>query len=261
MVGNEQLRDFDPDAATMNYIASAGFAIAAIGYGATAATFFAAAAASSATGVGIAPGLLLAFIGTSVAITGQVLAVYADNTPIEALLLRTPWGTNPEKPLIAVTANELGNQYRNLMRIVSCFRVDIDIQSLSATIYLPNIEPETIVTIHEVVYGMPESADGSSQAISVVGSNITLSDKNCTANRNASNQGYSLKLDLQKICPWSSVVISRYKERYTVDPRPDYIKISISIDLNGDKTMILPDENKRVIAERYYGQATTQKIA
>jgi hypothetical protein len=46
----------------------------------------------------------------------------------------------------------------------------------------------------------------------------------------------------------------------TSNIKPEYICLEISVDLYGDKSMILPDTNKRIIAETYAGRHEHLKV-
>jgi hypothetical protein len=265
LIGKEEFRSFDADAAACNFIAAAGYATAVVGYTALAATFFAGAAVTSSTIIGIAPGTLLAFVGALIAIGGKTLAAGADNTPLEDMLLRTPWGTNPEnnRTLGNITSNELRQHYLTTIRIINAFQVEIDHDTMTAVLHLRRLEPETIVTIHEVAFGIPISADGSKSDIQVVGTNIKLSDINCVVVHNNAKNSADLQIDLRKICPAAESFLDKWSVYYASfgkHSRPDYIKIVISVDVEGDGKMLLPDVNKRVRAEKHYGSSVKIEI-
>ena len=261
--GGNEIKTYDTDAAVFNYLAATGSLTAAVGYGAIAATFFAGAAATSSTGIGIAPGLLLVFTGSVIAIGGKVLAADADNTPIENMLLKTPWGTNPDAPWPAISTSDLQKQYIKAIRIINSFDVDIDHETITATIRLKRLEPSTIVTIHEVDFGISTSADGSKSTTQIVGSGIRLNDGNCQILKDPANGSVSLHIDLLNICPAASQFLQQWQSYYSLlgkKPKPDYIRLVISVDLEGDGSIVLPDEKKRVLVEKYYSRPVSSKI-
>jgi outer membrane protein OmpA-like peptidoglycan-associated protein len=261
--GIKESDQYDNDAAVFNYIAAAGNLIVATGYGAMAATFFAGAAAASSTGIGVAPGLLLAFTGSVIAIGGKIMAAEADNTPLENMLLKTPWGTNSEARWPSISAAELQKQYIKAMRIVNVFRVSIDSDAITATITLNRLEPSTIVLLHEVTFGISTSADGSTSSTQIVGNNIQLNDQNCRFVKNSSNGTVSLQIDLLKVCPGAFLFLQQWESYYArlgKKPRPDYIKLSATVDLDGDGVLVLPDDKKLAVSEKYYGRPVVLKI-
>jgi hypothetical protein len=257
----EEKLTHDYDAAICNYIAAAGFFISFAGSGVILSTCFAGAALASSTGIGLAPGILLGVIGTVFAVTGQLGAAYMNNTPIEDLLLKTPWGIAPEKELNQINSEELEKQYLTMMRILNSFRVTIDMNALKATVYLRTLEPETMVTIHKIIYGVPSSADGSSMATSVIAQNITLTDKSCLIAR--TKESVNLTFDLPKDNLEVNNFLANCRKYYgnnSNSAKPEYICLEISVDLYGDKGMVLPDLNKRVIAEKYFGSHEHLKV-
>jgi len=96
----------------------------------------------------------------------------------------------------------------------------------------------------------------------VVGRTIMLNDSNCQIIKNTQNGGVSVAVNLSILCPSAVSFLdqSQYCKQMNIKPRPEYIKVSISIDLDGDKTVALPDENKRLLVEKYYGHDETTKI-
>ncbi|MFP4243389.1 MAG: hypothetical protein ACLFTW_15585 [Chitinispirillaceae bacterium] len=247
--GEKYQSDFDYDAAVWNKIAAAGNLTAFIGYTTTAVTFYAGAAALSSTGIGIAPGLLLAFVGTTAAIGSNVMAAKAVNTPLERELLRTPWGLNP----VSDSSIELKNQYVKMIRTINCFDVEIDTDTTLVTIHLKRLEPETKITIHEVIFGIPMSADGSTSAQEVVGTNISLSSSNCTVLNKPENKGVTVQCNLLEMCKNAAFFLARSQTHAIIGQkaRPDYIGVKVSADLDGDGFFALPDENHVIHAEKY----------
>ena len=192
-------------------------------------------------------------MGTTVAIGGQLMAAYLNNTPIEDALLLTPWGTDPERGLQQITALELEKQYLKTIRILNMFRVTIDFSTLKATVYLRTIEPETVVTIHAIHFGIPSTADGSRMTTSVVGNNIILNDKNCIVSHVA--DAVCLTFDLMKHDFGTQLFLDNSRKYYgqnTNAIKPEYISLEITVDLHGDKSMVLPDTGKKVFVERYH---------
>jgi len=51
-----------------------------------------------------------------------------------------------------------------------------------------------------------------------------------------------------------------YYKQFGRVPRPDYVGITLSIDLEGDKIIMLPDQNKRHFTEKHNSQKETSKI-
>ncbi len=256
--------EYDLDAEVLNRIAAIGYFTTAVGYGALSATFFAGAALSSSTGIGIAPGLLLAFTGSVIAIGGKVLAAGADNTPIENMLLKTPWGTNPDVSETILTAEVLQKQYMGAIRQINSFSVSINHDTCTATIHLQRLEPTTIITIHEVTFGIPVSADGGRSAKQVVGASIKLSDANCRIIQNNTNRTTDLHVELLNVCQLARSFLQQWKNYFASfgkEPKPDYIKIVITVDMDGNGMILLPDEKKKLVVEKYYGQQIKSIIA
>ena len=198
---NKDAIEHDLDTAVLNGIAALGYFTTAVGYGALSATFFAGAALSSSTGIGIAPGLLLAFTGSVIAIGGKALAAGADNTPIENMLLKTPWGTNPDVSETTLKAGVLQKQYIGVIRLNNSFSVSINHDTCTAMIHLRRLEPTTIIIIYEVTFGIPVSADGERSTTQVVSAIIGLSDVNCRIVQNDTHKTTDLHVDLLNICP------------------------------------------------------------
>lgn len=250
-------KEYDCDTAIFNSIALVGNITAATGYASIVATFFAGSAAASSTGIGIAPGLLLAFTGSVIAIAGKVLATEADNTPMENMLLRTPWGTHPVQPEPSLTTAELQKQYLRAIRLINNFRVSIDHDSMTATLHLRRLEPTTVITIHEVTIGIPTRADGSDSTSQVVGTELKLNDSNSEIIHNNAASTVDLRVNLAKVCSGVVPFLQQWKRYYNSfgkEPKPDYIKLIITVDLDGDGVMILPDERKKLCVEKLYGQ-------
>jgi len=246
--GNKEFNSKDIDSAVWNYIAAGGFFISAVGSGALAATFFAGAAGLSATGIGIAPGLVLAVVGTVIAIGSKTMADISNNSKMEDLLLKTPWGTHAESSLKQVTLSKVNNQYIQAVQILNTFSVDLDVGKQTAEIQLRRLEPETRITLKEVVFAT--SASGKYQEITV-GKDILLNAANAII-RN-SQQATCVCVSLATICGIES-------DTFWMANRPDFIRVRTQVDLFGDTKVSLPDKGKSLSAQCYAGQKTETKI-
>ncbi len=245
----------------MSNIAGFGYTVATAGYTILAASFFAASAAAGATGVGVPPGLLLAVIGTTMATGASCMAQHLTNTELENTILATPWGTNPINTIDSISIDELTKFYVKTLRILNSFKVNIDMVSNSIVIHLNRIEPDTVITIHEIVYGIPRSSDGVSTETTSYKQSHVLNDSNCRIVKlQSGNVEVHVSLgqftpDLHRFldsCPYFKLV--------GATPRPDYISISMSIDLEGDTVIMLPDQNKKLFTEKYSTQSETSRI-
>lgn len=245
--------EHDIDAAVFNLIAAGGFAVAAVGSGALAMTFFAGAAASSATGIGIAPGLLLLVVGSIVAVGGKVVAEIADNTAMENLMLKTPWGTHPSAAVANIGLAQLKEQYAVTVRILNAFKVDLEVADLTAIVHLSRLEPESVVALHRVEFGVAQSSRDNRYSKSVVGQDIRLTTENCVVRPASGSGAYELEVDLANLCG------TQY-DQYWMANRPDYVGITLSVDLNGDGELVLPEPNKKVHVHGYTGAQGVQRI-
>jgi hypothetical protein len=252
---------YDWDAATMSKISAFGYAAAAAGYGILAASFFAASAAADVTGVGVPPGLLLAVIGTTMATGASCMAQHLTNTALENIILTTPWGTNPANTVDSISIDELTKFYVKTLRILNSFKVNIDMISNSIVIHLNRIEPDTVITVHEIVYGIPRSSDGVSTETTSYKQLHVLNDSNCKIVKLQSG-GVEVHVNLAQFTPDLKRFLDScpYFKLVGATPRPDYMSISISIDLEGDTVIMLPDQNKKLFTEKYSTQRETSRI-
>ena len=259
--GKKLANVYDWDAATICKISAYGYGAAALGYGTIAASFFAASAAASATGVGIPPGLLLAFIGTSIAVGASFMTQYLTNTELENIILATPWGTNPSNTLNSISIDGIIKIYIKTLRILNSFKVSIDIVSNSIVIHLNRIEPGTVITIHEIIYGIPRSSDGASTETTSYKQSHVLNDTNCKV-ITLQDGGAEVQINLGQF----SSDLNRFLNSCTYfklvgkPPQPDYMSVTISIDLEGDNIVMLPDQNKKLLIEKYHAQKESYKI-
>lgn len=252
---------YDTDAAVLNYIAASGYLISTVGSATLVSSFLAGAAVASSTGIGIAPGTILAFIGAIIAIGSKAMAAKANNTHLEDLLLKTPWGINPQMGLGVISSEALKEQYLTLIRIINSITADIDNDTITATLHLRSLEPETIIMVHEIEMGIPMAADGSQMETDIVKVNVQLSENNCTVIRNEGSHFTSVKIDLKKLSPLTDLFLNKCRLYFPdKEPRPEYIRISVSIDLYGDKMIVVPGDNKKAHLERYYRQDVVVKI-
>jgi|GEM_PF-6350563 len=254
--GNKQISAKDFDAGIWNKISAVGNFTSAVGYGALAATFFAGAALSSSTIVGIAPGTILAVMGIMISIGGKIMVTQTTNTAMENQILLTSWGIAPVKKLNEISYSELNQQYCKILRIINSFIISINHDSQTAILHLKRLEPETKITIHEITYGVPSSADGSTSDTSVIGTNITLTENNCSFIKKEQNSGVDIQINIAELCPMSEYFVNQrnYVRQFGKQSKPDYIKLIVSIDIYGDGKMVLPDVNKKTLAEKYYDQ-------
>jgi len=241
----------DYDAATFKYIASIGLLTTVVGSGAIAATFFAGAAASSATGIGIAPGLLLAVVGSVIAVGGKIMAELANNTQIEDLLLKTPWGTHPSSSVDGISNTKLFEQYYKAIQILNKPKISINVERQNLTMVLKNLEPESIITLHQIKFAVAQSDRNNQYTESIVGENVMLTSGNCVVTQNS--VGHNLSVDLLNLCLLQ-------KDIYWTANTPDYINVILSIDVKGDKKIIIPDKNKKFSVQAYRGQSGTTTI-
>ncbi len=185
------------------------------------------------------------------------MATEADNTPMESMLLSSPWGTHPEQPELSLATVVLQKQYIGAIRLINSFRVSIDHDSMTATLHLRRLEPTTVITIHEVTIGIPTKADGSGSTSQVVGTELKLNDHNSEIIHNSAANTVDLRVNLAKVCSGIVPFLEQWKSYYNSfgkEPKPDYIKLTITVDLDGDGAMILPDERKKLRVEKLYGQ-------
>jgi hypothetical protein len=242
--GNKEFTSKDTDSAVWNYIAAGGFLVSAAGSGALAATFFAGAAGLSATGIGIAPGLVLAVIGSVIAIGSKTMADLANNTEMEDLLLKTPWGADSSFSIREASFAGVSKQYSTAVQILNAFSVKLDVDRQIAEIYLRRLEPETKITLKEIVFATSASGRYEEKA---VGIEILLNTENANVTR--SEQANCIRTNLSEICG------TEY-EPFWLANRPDYVKVRVQIDLFGNGQVILPDKTKSVEAHCYSGQKT-----
>ncbi len=234
----------DTDCAIWNLVASGGFFVSAVGSGALAATFFAGAAGLSATGIGIAPGLVLAVIGTVIAIGSKTMADISNNSEMEDLLLQTPWGTHSEVSLEQVSFFNVKDQYVKAVQILNTFTIILDVGKQTAEIQLRRLEPETKITLKEVVFATSTSGKYEEKAI---GKDLQLNAANATVTK--LQQATCVNVDLSIICGVGS-------DTYWMANRPDFVRVQVQIDLFGDKKVLLPDQGKYVTVQCYAGQKT-----
>ncbi|NLD94292.1 MAG: hypothetical protein GX639_16670, partial [Fibrobacter sp.] len=259
--GAKLVAAYDWDAATMSNIAGFGYTVATAGYIILAASFFAASAAADATGVGVPPGLLLAVIGTTMATGASCMAQHLTNTELESIILATPWGSNPINAVDLISIDELTKFYIRTLRVLNSFKVNIDIVSNSIVIHLNRIEPDTVITIHEIVYGIPRSSDGVSTETTSYKQSHVLNDSSCRIVK-LQNGKVDVHVSLDQYTP----DLHRFLDSCTYfklvgkAPRPDYMSISMSIDLEGDTVIMLPDQNKKLFTEKYSTQRETSRI-
>ncbi len=254
--GLQETSEHDTDSAVWSFVASAGFAISAVGSGALAATFFAGAAGLSATGIGIAPGLVLAVIGTAIAIGSKTMADFANNSEMEDLLLKTPWGTNAEISFEQSTFSDVQSQYVKAVQILNTFAIVLDVGKQTAEMQLRRLEPETKITLKEVVFAagnsdnLAISGSGNYKEM-IVGKDILLNAYNATVTKTP--HVTNVNVDLAKICGIGS-------DTYWMANKPDFLKVQVQIDLFGDKKVLLPNQGKSVTAQCYANQKTVCKV-
>lgn len=259
--GKKEQIAYDTDAAVLNYIAASGYLISTIGSATLASSFLAGAAVASSTGIGIAPGTLLAFMGAIIAIGSKAMSTGANNTPLEDLLLKTPWGFNPQFGFGVISSEALKEQYLALVRIINCITAEIDHDTITATLHLKNIEPDTIIMIHEIELGIPMSADGNRMETDIAKVNVQLSEDNCKVIKNSVLHCIDVKIGLKRLFPLSLLFLNKCTRYFPgKEPRPEYIRISVSVDLYGDKMIVLPDVNRQTHFERYYNQDVIVKV-
>jgi type VI protein secretion system component Hcp len=257
----------DTDAAIFQQIAGVGYAVSAVGYAAITMTYLAGAAltaagGTAATGIGVAPGTLLVFVGIVAGVGGSVLAAYANNTPLEDMLVTCPWGAHPDYTSVAINPTELQRQYIKAIRLTNAFTIDIDIVKFEIIIFVRRLEPETKVTLHEVGYSMPLMADGSNSQYIIAGTMINLTDRNCTISREG-NSAWILRANLHKICLEANPAFQMKYSSFALPgqpPQPDHIRVTASIDIDGDHELIVPDQNKVVVADKSLVGKTTLKV-
>jgi hypothetical protein len=245
--GYKETTQHDTDCAVWNFIASGGFFISAAGSGALAATFLAGAAGLSATGIGIAPGLVLAVVGTVIAIGSKTMADISNNSEMEDLLLKTPWGTHAEVSLEQSKFSNVQSQYVKAVQILNAFSIDLDVGKQTAEIQLRRLEPETKITLKEVSFATSTSGKHEEK---VIGKNILLNADNATVTK--SPQATCVTVALSKTCGIES-------DTYWMANRPDFIRVLAQIDLFGDAEIVLPGKGRFVTAQCYAGQMTETK--
>ncbi len=189
------------------------------------------------------------------------MATNANNTPLEDLLLKTPWGINPQFEFGLLTSEALKEQYVTLIRAINSITAEIDHTETTATLHLRNLEPETIIMVHEVEMGIPVSADGSRMETDIAKVNVQLSENNCSVIKNSTMHCMDVKIDLKKLFPLAQLFLNKCIRYFPgKEPKPEFIRISVSVDLYGDKTVVLPDVNKKIHFENYYSQDVVVKI-
>jgi type VI protein secretion system component Hcp/peptidoglycan hydrolase-like protein with peptidoglycan-binding domain len=257
----------DTDAALFQQITGVGYAVSALGYAATVMTYIAGAVlasgeASALSGIGIAPGTLLVFVGAAVSVAGSVMAAYANNTPLEDMLVTCPWGANPDYPVAIISATQFQQQYIKAIRLTNAFIVEINLDTLEVILQIRRLEPETIINLTEIGFSMPRSTDGSISDYVVVGTNIHLTPYNCTVTRD-DNTAWVIKTDLSKLCDSEYQLLAMKYSSYAApgrSPHPDHVRVKVSIDIEGDGVLVVPDSTRKVVADRSLVGKTILKV-
>jgi hypothetical protein len=178
------------------------------------------------------------------------------------MLVTCPWGAHPNYPIAKINPFELQQQYIKAIRLTNAFTIEIDIATLEVMIFVRRLEPDTKVVLHEVGFSMPVMADGSNSQYIVVGRMIFLNDRNCTVSREG-NSAWILRANLRKVCNAAEQILQMRYSYYAPpgrSPHPDHIRVTASIDIDGDRELIIPDQNKVVVADRSIVGKTTLKI-
>jgi hypothetical protein len=87
-------------------------------------------------------------------------------------------------------------------------------------------------------------------------------DRNCTVSRQG-NSAWILRANLHKICLEANPAFQVKYSAFAIpgqSPHPDHIRVIASIDIDGDREIIVPDKNKVIVSDRSIVGKTTQKI-
>ncbi len=105
---------------------------------------------------------------------------------------------------------------------------------------------------------------GSKSTCSVVGKDIRLSDETCSVEGVGSSQGPERHVDLMDLCPSAAPFLSTHNfygaQTGNSIADPDYIELKVSIDMEGNGRIVLPDTDKRLVASAAGGK-TSLKVA
>jgi hypothetical protein len=87
-------------------------------------------------------------------------------------------------------------------------------------------------------------------------------DHNCTVTRQG-NSAWILRANLDQICLETNPAFQMKYSSYAIlgrSPQPDHIRVTASIDIEGDRELVVPDQNKVVVADRSIAGKTTLKV-
>jgi len=242
--GVDEIKSGDIDAGIWNFISAGGSAISLAGSATVAASFFTAAAASSATGIGLAPGIVLGFIGGAIAIGGKIGATICNNIALEDFLVTSPWGTKPTRYL---SNPDLETTYTGLMEIVNTVDISISFNPITANLLFSQLHPSTVLTLKSVVFGIAQTDRGpNGYAETTIGTNVQITSENALVYLGHSGR-YNASIDLLDVC-------GKKNDMHWIANKPDFVKVSLSVDLFGDGRVILPQKDKVQTVAIYRGQ-------
>ncbi|MCX7726847.1 MAG: hypothetical protein N2053_08355, partial [Chitinispirillaceae bacterium] len=244
----------DYDAFFWGILATSGMALTAVGSGALAATYFAGAAATTLTGIGVAPALLMVAIGTLITVGASIKS---ERSEMELLIQKTEWGLKPEGGLRASELEFLKKHYCEVILLLSSFSVVINKKALSVTIILKRLEAETKITLHSVEFGKVSRESTTINKdrgydIQIVGKEIVLNSSNCIVKKTEDGKLWNILVDIRKVCSGATGIFWQVNE-------VDFVRLKVSVDLFGDGEVIFPERGKMLIAYSY-GVETNKEV-
>lgn len=253
IAGRSAAREFeehDIDAAVWNLIAVGGHCLVAGNSVISSYAFIAAACGLSATGVGLLPGLIVAFVGLVAALGAEAVADMADNDAVEEFLLRTPWGIHPERDLEHATTEYLERCYGEIVRVLNRHRVTVGEDMLRVTLWLRTLARETRIVLQEI--RMASANTGQYDERTVV-RDVELTGWSPGQLRDPRTGLFPVRVDLREL-------MDQDQRRFWEANPPDWISVCSRVDLHGDGVVILPEQGKVLQTSAYGPDNVSERV-